>query len=77
MASDSSKNTSATTSVKAATTPNELASALAELDFNVSDEEVSQALKLWSVEHSASEYLRVKSIDSEMLDNFSFLKEHI
>jgi hypothetical protein len=59
MASNSIKNTPTTT-------PNELASALAELDFNVSDEEISQALKLWSGEQSASQYLRVNTIDSEM-----------
>ncbi len=41
---------------------NEVTASLAELDFNVSDEEISQAKQAWLHESSSVNYLEVRTV---------------
>lgn len=48
-------------------TDQQLAQALADLDFNVSDEEINRAKQIWNEETSSSvDYSQVKSINHPM-----------
>jgi hypothetical protein len=52
---------------KPATTVNELAAALGDLDFNVSDEEISQAKQLWLDSITSTEdYVQSKTVNHPM-----------
>jgi hypothetical protein len=53
---------------KPATTVNELAAALGDLDVNVSDEEISQARQLWLESVTSTEnYVQIKTASHPML----------